>query len=345
MDHTHDVLVLGHGAAGAAFVEECHRRGLRPGVVQMDRPGQATRVAAGLVNPVVLRRYMPCWRAGEMLRTAEAFYRSLSSDPSGGPWHPVPLLEVFTNANARHQWTLQQADPERRAWMSAAQDEGSLYPQVRMPHGHGIVRACAWLDTAGLLDRQEAQLRAQGQWLPQAVAAGEVEESSTGVRIGAWSAPWLVCCEGPFTDHAGMVPVKGENLLVRVPGPALQHVLHHGVFVLPVGDDRYRVGATFQWDDPWSGPTPEARRWLLDRLSRVFTPDVRVEVEAQYVGVRPTARDRRPILGRTTARQAILNGLGARGAMLAPWCAQHLAAHLFDGAPLDPEVDQARTFA
>jgi glycine/D-amino acid oxidase-like deaminating enzyme len=34
----------------------------------------------------------------------------------------------------------------------------------------------------------------------------------------------------------------------------------------------------------------------------------------------------------------VLNGLGSRGVLLAPWCAAHLADHLFNGAPIDTEV-------
>lgn len=72
--------------------------------------------------------------------------------------------------------------------------------------------------------------------------------------------------------------------------------------------------------------------------------DLPVEVLDQQAGVRPTARDRRPLLGRRAAmpRQAVFNGLGSRGVLLAPWCAMHLADHLFQGAELDPEVDLAR---
>ena len=100
------------------------------------------------------------------------------------------------------------------------------------------------------------------------------------------------------------------------------------------------MGSTFAWDNVWSGPTDEARRWLLDKLGRVVSRPV--EVEEQWAGVRPASRDRRPLLGRTGAHEVILNGLGSRGVLLAPWCAQHLAAHLLDGAPLDPEVDVRR---
>jgi len=149
-----------------------------------------------------------------------------------------------------------------------------------------------------------------------------------------------VRCEGPRAEGGFLVPVRGEGLTVRIPGLRLKHVVHRGVFILPVGDDRYRVGSTFAWDNVWSGPTEEARRWLLDKLERIVSRPV--VVEEHWAGVRPASRDRRPVLGRLGAQEAILNGLGARGVLLAPWSALHLAAHLFDDAPLDPEVDVRR---
>ena len=48
------------------------------------------------------------------------------------------------------------------------------------------------------------------------------------------------------------------------------------------------------------------------------------------------------IEARTGPHEAIFNGLGSRGVLLAPWCAQHLTDHLFKGVPLDPEVDLER---
>jgi glycine oxidase len=70
-----------------------------------------------------------------------------------------------------------------------------------------------------------------------------------------------------------------------------------------------------------------------------------VEVVEHRWGVRPTARDRRPLLGPIEAngRIAVMNGLGARGVLLAPWCADHLLDHLFNGRSLDPEVNVLRS--
>ena len=61
-------------------------------------------------------------------------------------------------------------------------------------------------------------------------------------------------------------------------------------------------------------------------------------------GVRPTVRDRRPLIGIHPAFRnlAILNGLGTRGVMIAPTAAKQLFNHLEKNEQLDPVTDIKR---
>lgn len=346
MPFTHDVLVLGHGLAGAAFVEECWRRGLHVAVFAQQRAGEASRVAAGVVNPVVLRRIVPSWRAHRMLRGSGPCYHDVEQREGRPILHPMAMAEVFANAQVVRQWLARERDTELDGLVRPGIRAGSPAPGILAEHGHGLVEQCAWLDVPLYLDLQAARLKHAGDLFSEAVTEEGIIPVQDGIRIRGCSAPWLVRCQGPYAQLPGLVLVKGETLTVRIPGLHLQGMVHRGVFILPLGDDRYRVGATFSWDHVWEGPTDEARSWLLERLRTLLVAPLRptVEVLAHEAGVRPAAKDRRPILGRIAAHQAAFNGLGSRGALLAPWSAQHLAAHLFDSAPLDPEVDVARAF-
>lgn len=346
MSFTHDVLLLGHGLAGAAWLEECWRRGLRVAVLSERRDGEASRVAAGVVNPVVLRRIVPSWRAHDMLRIAQPFYRSVEEREGVLLWHDLPMSEIFVNEQMVKQWRTREADAELADLVQPGVRAGSPAPGIRAAHGYGAVQQCAWLDVPAYLDVQTVRLQRSQDLFIGEVSESDIISTSDGVHIHDRSAPLLVRCEGPFAQLPGLVPVKGETLVLRIPGLGLGSMVHRGIFILPLGDDRYRIGATFKWENVLEGPTEEARRWLLERLSALLEPEFlpRVEVLAHEAGVRPAAKDRRPILGRIAEHQAVLNGLGSRGVMLAPWSARQLAAHLFDGAPLDPEVDVARSF-
>ena len=61
-------------------------------------------------------------------------------------------------------------------------------------------------------------------------------------------------------------------------------------------------------------------------------------------GVRPTVKDRKPILGTHPNHKNlhVLNGMGTRGVLLAPNMAWDLFQHIQAGTPLDAEVNISR---
>ncbi|MBC7747848.1 MAG: FAD-binding oxidoreductase, partial [Methylotenera sp.] len=65
---------------------------------------------------------------------------------------------------------------------------------------------------------------------------------------------------------------------------------------------------------------------------------------AHFAGVRPTVKDRRPLVGTLQNQQAIhiLNGLGTRGVMLAPAMAKELFDSIEYQVPLDAAIDIRR---
>lgn len=335
MSSTSDVLLIGHGIAGAVLAATLEARGLSVHVIDRKRAGNASLAAVGLVNPIVLRRDVPSWRAAELLPLAEQFYQRSAA----GLWHPTEVVKVFPTPNEAAQWQRALNDPASAPFIDAA-PRADVDAALDVPHGYGTVHQAAWLDVPAFLAQRQEQLTANGCFTGTEVDEAAIERFSDGVRIGDHRARWLVRCEGPFAAVPGLVQVKGEALLVRIPGLKLERAVHRGVFILPVGAELYRVGATFKWDEVWNGPTGQARHFLLDSLRRII--DRPVDVVEHVAGVRPTSKDRRPIMGITGPREVVLNGLGSRGVLLAPWCATHLIDHLFEGAPLDPEVDVAR---
>lgn len=314
--------------------ESLRERGAHVRVIDRPTAGSASRIAPGVVNPVALRHLAPCWRATSMLPLAEETYRRLEAHYGRSFWHPIPLVKVFADERERDHWerALNNATLAGLISLPRIRPGGGT---IRTPFGSGVVEQCAWVDVPALLDAQREQMLAEG------VLTELVDRPESSGDPSADDGP-SIHCTGAFADPPGLVPVKGEVLTVRVPGLGVQSLVHRGAFLLPLGDDLYRLGSTFAWDDVWSGPTDRARDELLVRLSRIT--DLPAVVISHHAGVRPTSRDRRPLLGRIAdgCGTIVFNGLGTRGVLLAPWCAMHLADHLLDGAPLDPEVDTSR---
>ena len=141
-------------------------------------------------------------------------------------------------------------------------------------------------------------------------------------------------------------PAKGEILTVRIPGLGERRALNRGGWWLAPTDtaEVYRFGATYSWDVLDDVPTVTGRVELASKLGELVR--LPFEVLNHAAGVRPIVTGQKPVLGRhsTVPGLAVFNGLSSKGSLTAPFFAEMLAAHLCDGAPIDPEVDvQKRT--
>ena len=118
-----------------------------------------------------------------------------------------------------------------------------------------------------------------------------------------------------------------------------KRILNRRGWSIPIGDDCYRVGATYEWDDLTNEPT-EAGRLKLESLVREFT-DLPFEVRNHIAGVRPIVRNSEPVVGAHPQDPSsfVLNGLGSKGCLYGPKVAQQLVELILDGTPVDEELN------
>ena len=72
----YDYLIVGLGLAGVAFCEQLQKSN-RSFVVFEDSSQQSSKVAAGLYNPTVLKRFTVAWRGPELMMKSIPMYREL----------------------------------------------------------------------------------------------------------------------------------------------------------------------------------------------------------------------------------------------------------------------------
>ena len=82
-----------------------------------------------------------------------------------------------------------------------------------------------------------------------------------------------------------------------------------------------------------------AKQELLKKLNTLITCPYKVV--GQSAGIRPTVKDRRPLVGEhyRLKNHFILNGLGSRGVMIGPYVANKLYQYIENKVPLDKEID------
>ncbi|PID62871.1 MAG: FAD-dependent oxidoreductase [Gammaproteobacteria bacterium] len=350
---TVDVLIVGQGIAGTLLAHELTQRGQRLVVIDEARPNAST-TCAGMVNPVVLKRFSPVWQGEAQIHCARQTLATLAEKLAVELDFPFDILRIFHDEQERTTWQ-NKAELPALTGLLDKQTYPSPSPVIHAPHGVGKVHLGGRVDVVALLKAYRQHLQTRRALFNAPFDYAALQPVAAGWQYGDITASQVVFCEGygiknnPYFKTLPLNGNKGEVLIVRIPELKLTAAIKSAVFIMPLpthGDDVYFVGATYHWTEKDNQPTAAGKAQLLEKLQKMLSESAfqSLEVLAHHAGMRPTVSDRRPLLGRHPEHSNLLvfNGLGTRGVMLGATMAKHLAALMVDGTPLPAEVDIAR---
>lgn len=354
------IVVVGRGLAGALVAWRFMERGCR---VEWWGNGShsASRVAAGMFNPVSFRRVVEVWNAGPHLEAMRQTIRAMEDalGLKGKLLHDVPVAKVFANEDYRKTWDDRWTQNHGVCqWASVGEDHADAgIDAVTGPAGVGRVHASGWVDVPTLLDGMERFLSDQGLLQDRAWSVAD------GVPSGADA---VVDCRGVgAAEELAQVgvtvnPNHGDVLTLSTPltGPGTLdtagHNINNGKWLLPTevkeGRQWWRLGATYSWHRLKPTPNAMAAQELRDHMAKAFDDEGAealrtAQLESHQAGLRPASPDRRPTVGPWPGQPKgvlMLNGLGTRGVLVGPAMATHLVNWWLDGVELPPEIRAAR---
>ncbi|MBT8184640.1 MAG: FAD-binding oxidoreductase [Eudoraea sp.] len=341
-----DYLIVGMGLAGVAFSETLETQG-RSFMVVSDTSQTSSIVAAGLYNPVILKRFTLAWKADEQMPLVPPFYAALERKLDVKLDYKLPMLRRFASVEEQNNW-FTAADKNGLQQFLSTEIQSNKNPALNAPFGYGAVLRTGRIDTAILLKSYTDYLIEKEQFVKETFDYDALEVQPKCITYKSIKAKQIVFCEGyglksnPFFNYLPLNGTKGELLTIKARDLKEPNIIKSSVFIIPIGNDLYRVGATYKWKDKTNLPTPEAKSELLEKLETFLRCDYAV---ADHVaGVRPTVTDRRPLVGQHPKYEHmyLLNGMGSRGVMIAPYVSRQLSDLIRYSKPLQPEIDIAR---
>lgn len=88
------ILVVGGGLAGSSLSFQLSRMGCKVTLIDSG-VNVSSRVAAGMINPLVFRRMTKSWRVDEFIPYAVDFYQSIEQLTNSSFFHPVTIRRFF----------------------------------------------------------------------------------------------------------------------------------------------------------------------------------------------------------------------------------------------------------
>lgn len=343
---TIDYIVVGCGLAGIAFCEQL-RKANKTFIVFNNDSQQSSRVAAGLYNPVVLKRFTKVWKAQEQLKLALPKYQDLEVLLNVKLNHSIPVYRKFASIEEQNQWIVASDKPVLCEFMSEDFIKNTN-PNIDAKYGFGKVLHSGRINSSLLVASYNSYLNKEEILVTEAFQYDKLQLEEKVVIYKSISAKHIVFAEGfgvklnPFFKMIPLVGLKGEMITIKAPDLKLNVIIKSSVFLVPLGDDLYWIGATYERNDKTHSTTTDAKNQLLDKVKKIIQCDY--EIIDQVAAIRPTTKDRRPLVGihPNYKNVSVLNGLGTRGVMISPYVAEQLFNHLENGIALDPEIDIRR---
>ncbi|WP_163707777.1 NAD(P)/FAD-dependent oxidoreductase [Mangrovibacterium lignilyticum] len=342
-----DFIIVGQGLAGTLLTHELIKLGKTVQVIDSPDFQKASAVAAGLINPVVFRRLTKSWLIDELYPQLEDTYVELEALLGNSIYHPKKIRKIF-GAGEADFWRKKAVENDLLQYLQIEPDE-SGYPELKLEHGSG------WVEKAGRVDLNNL-LTGFREYLLKRKCLHEFNFDYSRlvihpdrVEYGDLAASKIIFCEGhrasqnPYFQNIQFKHTKGEVFKLKTTGYHADFILNKAFFLMPVGGNEYRMGATYDWNKLDEVPTASAKEELCGKLEQVFGGAYSLTEHA--AGIRPTTHDRRPVLGLHPEypQIGIFNGLGSKGCMLGPYFTKQFVALLIDKSSLiNPEVNLTR---
>ncbi|MBT9187491.1 NAD(P)/FAD-dependent oxidoreductase [Zobellia russellii] len=341
-----DYLIVGLGLAGISFCEQLEKNNKTFRVIA-DSSQTSSVVAGGLYNPVILKRFTLAWQAEEQMKTASAFYAHLERKLGVKLNYELSVYRRFHSVEEQNLW-FEASDKKGLDKFLNTSVHANTNVHIDAPFGYGEVRHTGRIDTEKLVSSYKKYLQEKDLVIEETFNYNRLQYSDDTIEYDALSARKIVFAEGfglkenPFFNYLPLQGSKGEYVFIEAPDLKEDKAIKSSVFIIPQGNNIYRVGANYERHDKTNLPTESAREGLLAKLRTVLKCGFKVV--DQVAGVRPTVVDRKPLVGRHPKFKSlhILNGFGSRGVLIGPSAAKQLYMFAEDGQELDSELDIAR---
>jgi len=335
-----DYIIVGQGIAGTTLAFKLIEKGHSVKVLDNEHKSSSSLIAGGVTHPMSFKRIILSWKADQLIPYAIKYYNVLEKKYNQQIFYPQKMARIIASIEEQNNWQGKTADPPLNNILYDFNENLSQHP-VNAPYGLGGVNLAGRLDIKTYLNLVKEDIKEH--FLSKQFNHSELEVKEDRVIYKDLIASNIIFCEGykyienPYFNYLPNNLTKGEILIIKSDNiPPI--LLSKGCFLLPIGNNHFILGATYQWNNFNSNTTEDSKEELLEKLKQLG--DFKFEIIEQRAGVRPTIPDRRPILGRHPKMSNVIlfNGLGSKGVMIAPFYADHLIEHLETNKEIDKEV-------
>jgi glycine oxidase len=344
----YDYIIVGQGIGGTLLSYFLIKNGQKVLVIDNGHLTSASKVAAGIVNPITGRRYVKSWMFEELLEFAKATYGELDELLGISCFESRNIIRVLFNNREVHDYYARSGELMYQKFMLDSSDVSEYSKTLKPFYDTGEVTYSGKVNLQILLKRYAEYLSETQSLLIESFDFQALKIEPDKIRYKNIEAKNIIFSEGikatenPYFGYLPFKGAKGEVLIIRIPNLKPVKIFKHRIFLVPLYEDVFWAGATNDNQYADDLPSERGRKELISKINEII--HIPYEILDHQAAIRPNAKDRRPFIGKHLKLDNVFvfNGLGTKGSSIAPYFAHHFTNHLLNNEPLMKEVDVRR---
>ncbi|MRT92553.1 FAD-binding oxidoreductase [Ancylomarina sp. 16SWW S1-10-2] len=342
-------IIVGQGLAGTLLAYQMHKNNIPFKIIVDPSLKSASEIAAGLINPLVFKRLTKSWMADTLFPIMYETYTEMENMLSIKFIEQKKMIKPLAEQDIP-MWQKRIKQGKMNHYIDRLDDNLKLEGYKPIEHYGALVQTGS-CNLSMMIHAMRNFFKQHNYLIEDHLKIEDVTFKDKSVYWKNLSAEKIIFCKGykdaqnPLFPSGSFYLTKGELIEIESNALSEDFILNKNLFVLPLGQKRFKVGATYQWDTINEDTSEEGKSELLTKLDKLIDTDY--TVVNHWAGVRPTVKDRRPILGVHPQNDslAIFNGLGTKGVMLAPYFSEQMLQLLENPlAEINEEVKLDRFF-
>jgi len=310
-----DLCIVGGGIAGSLAAYHAVQQGLKVVLIDDGNGFSASRVAAGLLTPVVGKR----WTVDRGLdwEAVMGGYRRLESDLGSSFLVSNPTVRYFQDELDYAMYQSRCEDPVVSPFFGGRISGNSFF---HAPFGGIELCSSGFVHVGTLFSGLTAYFQTEVTCIRDEFCHKDLEIRDHSIRWKEIESKQLLFCEGagvvgnPLFSSFSFDRTQSETFVLSIPDLDLDHAVSKKWWLCPTGEPGlYKFGATQQWSNIDGQPSQDGYDQLLDAANKFLK--VPFTVMDHQCGVKVNLKNRTLLDTRHPDHSHIhvLAGLGSRG--------------------------------
>jgi glycine/D-amino acid oxidase-like deaminating enzyme len=338
------ILIIGGGLSGTILAWQLYFNDIDFLLIDNNLKNTSSKIAAGIYNPIVFKRFICSWKADLLIPYLDEFYSKIEEELKTKFHYKIEIHKCFSNNDEINLWKKKSQDFPNNLFMENEILENNNNG-IKDTIGFGVVKNSGYLETEVFLEKSHKFFYVKNKLRNY---EEKYKYNKITIENDFPDVSKVIFAEGYFASQNEFFPnlrfnfAKGELLEVIIQDFEVNYIISKNLFVFPKGNNKFLVGSTFDWTFEDEIPTEIKRDELIVLLNKVISnKSIIIDHKA---GIRPATFDRRPFVGKSEVQDNyyIFNGMGAKAVLLAPYCSSILFDNLFNNKEIPYEINTIR---